>query len=138
MSVVERWAKTDEQIALMQQAKRRAAVCGWCGRSFNLHEQIYLDRFLVGIRRDRQGVAVSRSAAYAPVGAECASPETLAQSERQEHESCARCYRRVYDRSPRAERSQALCSRRCGSTLSYLGGGARGEAGVPTPRGLRA
>jgi hypothetical protein len=120
VTVTERWARTEDQIQLMHRAKRRAEVCGWCGRSFNLHETIYLEVFRVGARLSRQVGATHRSVAYAPVGSECASAEFLPQTDGQSPELCARCARRVFYRSTRGRRSQALCSGRCRSTLSSL------------------
>jgi hypothetical protein len=102
----------------MQRAKRHGEICGWCGRSFNLHETIYLEVFRVGALLRRLGGATHRSVASAPVGSECASPEFLTQTDGQSPELCARCYRRVFYRSTRGRRSQALCSGRCRSNLS--------------------
>jgi hypothetical protein len=120
VTVTERWARTERRIQLMQQAKRHGEVCGWCGRSFNLHETVYLEIFRVGARLFRQGGATHRSVAFAPVGSECASPEFLTQTDGRSPERCARCARREFYRSTRGRRSQALCSGRCRSNLSSL------------------
>src|SRR4051794_18664163 len=96
MSVLERWAMTDEQIALMHTARLRGGQCGWCGRALNDGEPVYFEQILVGTRRIRQdGPVKHRSMAYAPVGIECASPELLAQTTGQTPDRCATCGRGV-------------------------------------------
>ena len=115
MSVAERWARTDEQIERMHDARARGGRCAWCGRALDDGETVYLERFLTGERRIRQqGTGAPRSAAQAPVGAECASPELLAETAGRESEPCAGCGRGVYYGAVRgSRRRRALCSRRC-------------------------
>jgi hypothetical protein len=49
----------------------------------------------------------------APVGRECASPETLARTAGREPERCAGCGRGVLYRETRGDRRRAFCSRDC-------------------------
>ena len=48
MGVAEGWARTAEQIDLMQAARLDDAACSWCGRRLGEHETVYVERFLVG------------------------------------------------------------------------------------------
>ena len=114
MSVAERWARTPQQVELMHATRRHGGRCAWCGRGLDDGELVYVDAFKIGERRlRRDGPAIHRTAAHAPVGAECASPELLDETAGQAPETCAGCGRGVYYRSSRGDRRRAVCSRRC-------------------------
>jgi hypothetical protein len=119
MSITERWARTEDQIVLMYQARRQGGLCAWCGKGLDDGETVYVEHFLTGERpSERQGTGVPRSIASAPVGSECASPELLEQTAGQAPEPCAHCGRGVFYREARARRQQTICSGRCGSRLA--------------------
>jgi len=114
MSDPERWARTDDQIERMQAARHQGGLCAWCGREIADGETVYVERFLVGTRRDRpHGPVRHRAITYAPVGRECASPELLRETEGQDPERCASCGRGVFYRQSQPLRQRATCSRRC-------------------------
>jgi hypothetical protein len=114
MSVAERWARTAEQIDLMQAARFDGGVCSWCGRRLGEHETAYVERFLVGDRRAGQrNNGKHHALAWAPVGAECASPSLLEETEGQAPEACAGCGRGVFRRPTRAAQKRITCSRYC-------------------------
>jgi hypothetical protein len=48
VSIQERWARSTEQIKLMNEALARCRVGGWCGRALDVGETAYIERFLVG------------------------------------------------------------------------------------------
>jgi hypothetical protein len=119
VTVSERWARTDEQIAQIYSARLRGGICGWCGRELAPDEPVYIDLFRAGAKRLRSnGPVTHRSRTTVPVCAECASSEALQQAEGQEPDACVRCGRRVYYRQAHPLRRRTLCSRRCSSTES--------------------
>jgi len=135
VSVSERWARTDEQIALMYEARRRGGRCCWCGRSLDDGETVYFERLLIGERQRRpDGPVTHWSAGREPVGIECASPELLAQTEGQTPERCAQCGRGVVYPQARSTRHQVTCSHRCASRLAMLRQRAKTAVQVPPAR----
>jgi hypothetical protein len=130
MSVSERWARTQDQVELMQRARVRGGQCSWCGRVLDDGQTVYVEYFLTGEERARWSSGESRRGfAYAPVGAECASPELLAQTEGQEPAPCASCGRGVFYRHHRSNRQQVTCSRRCARLLAAARQGAKRDVG---------
>jgi len=105
---------TEEQRERLQSARRSGGMCAACGRTLDVRETAYIERFLLGVRVLRGSTVVTyASAAFAPVGVECASSDLLGRTAGAEPERCAGCGRGVYYHSVRATRRQALCSRRC-------------------------
>jgi hypothetical protein len=105
---------TEEQRDRMYAARRQGGMCAWCGKALGADETLYIERFLIGNRRlYGSDTVVHATDAYAPVGAECASPELLERTAGTEPERCAMCGRGVYYRLSRATRHQAACSKRC-------------------------
>ena len=74
MSVSKRWVRTEDQITLLYTARTQGGLRGWCGRTLDDGEVVYVDQYLIGAARSRRlGNIRHRSIAYGPVGAECAS-----------------------------------------------------------------
>jgi hypothetical protein len=116
VSVAERWARAQEQVERMHVARHQGGRCAWCGREFRVDEPVYIDLFLIRERRRRPDEPViHQTTAYAPVGAECASPELLEATAGRAPKPCANCGRGVYSRMPRRQPQRSVCSRRCAS-----------------------
>src|SRR6185503_17502584 len=98
MSVVERWARTEEQTSRMYRARSRGGLCGWCGRTLDDSETVYFDQFLVGSARSGRSSIGHGSTVSAPGGSECASPELLEQTAGQSPDPCVWCNRGVFYR----------------------------------------
>ena len=114
MSVPERWARTEQQVALMHGARENGGLCAWCGRALGNEETVYVERFLVGDARPGQrNRGAHHSVAWAPVGAECASRDLLEQSSGREPDRCSACGRGVVEHTRRAVQKDTSCSRRC-------------------------
>jgi hypothetical protein len=110
---------TEEQRERFHTARNQGGMCAACGRTLQAAEAVYHEQFFLGVKRlPKRNVTVYASASYGPVGAECASPELLQQTDGVESEQCAGCGRPVYYRSTRSARGQALCSRRCGRRVA--------------------
>lgn len=105
---------TEEDRARLHVASRYAGICAACGRAIAAGETVYLERFRSG-----------RLYEAAPVGEECASPDTLARAAGMEPERCAACGRGVYYHPRRRRRTQAVCSRLC---MSRAAGARQREA----------
>ena len=114
MSIPERWAKTQEQIDRLQMARNRGSLCGWCGRTLDDLETVYVELFRVGTIRPYPSAPLQpRSTLVSVVGVECASPELVARSAAQAPEPCVRCGHGVVDTRSRRTGQWTACSRRC-------------------------
>jgi len=103
------WARTQDQIELLYEARRRGDLCAACGRPLEPGETIYFERFVVGPKRS--GYRARDSYRQAPVGRECAAPDLV---ERAGTERCAGCGRGViYSTEHDVRRHQAVCSTHC-------------------------
>jgi hypothetical protein len=107
---------TDEERERFNAAKSRGGLCTVCGRALADGEPVYIEQVAV----DRKpltapGTRWSQRTVYrdAPLGAECASPKFLAETQRRPPEECASCGRPVYYARDRAGRRRAICSRDC-------------------------
>src|SRR4051812_7800560 len=119
MSVSKRWARTDKQIALLNTAKIRGNLCGWCGRTLGDGETVYVELVEVGTRSLKAANLVTRRATtQVPVGVECASPELLERTRGQTPEPCVTCGRGVIYRRISSRRSRTTCSRDCAARHS--------------------
>jgi ribosome-binding protein aMBF1 (putative translation factor) len=129
MTTPARWARTQDQVDLLRAARTRGGLCSACGRQLELGETVYFDRFGVGTVRPRPLAPVRpRSYNFAPVGAECASPELLQHGQAQDAEPCAGCGRGVVHPGAKRTRKRASCSLWCGSRAS--------AAAHPKPAGV--
>ena len=102
---------TPDERARIHAARRNGGMCAVCGRAFLEGETIWMEP--IAVHDEYGGTTHWR----VPVGAECASPETIRATCSTEPERCAGCGRGVYYGATapgRARRRQALCSRLCG------------------------
>jgi hypothetical protein len=130
VSVAERWARTQDQVDRMHEARIQGGLCAWCGRNLHPDETVYVERFLVGTKQLlRPGAARHRTSTHAPVGVECASQELLDQMNGRTPEPCTSCGRGVFYRRRQPTRQQASCSRRCASHGAVARQRARAGAG---------
>ena len=107
---------TDEGRERFARAQTYGRLCAACGRSLGDGETVYVQQIMVDLKSFAMaGVQWSRKTIYrdAPLGAECASPTFLARTEGREPEHCAGCGRPMHYAKVRAQRQQALCSKRC-------------------------
>ena len=79
---------TEEQRARIHAARARGKLCAGCGRDLVDGEHVWIERFTTG--------GGGRGFWQAPVGAECASPETVRATCRTGPEVCAGCGRGVF------------------------------------------
>ena len=93
MSEPDHWARTQDQIDLLHATRNRGGLCAACGRRLDAGETVYFERFDVGPRRVGEGTRQSQN--WAPVGVECASPESLAYADERGPELCDGCGRGV-------------------------------------------
>ena len=98
---------TDEQRDQLFTARKRGGLCAACGRALDEGEPVYFEHFV--FRR----VGPSTLTLQAPVGRECAAPETLAHAAGRDPEPCTGCGRGVFHRKARRGRQWVLCSRDC-------------------------
>jgi hypothetical protein len=110
-----RQVTTEEGRERLHAARNRGGICAGCGRPLTDDETVYIERFVVDTRKllVERTLQAGGSAAQAPVGIECASPELLQEMEGQPPERCAGGGRRVVYRTASSKRHRALCSRRC-------------------------
>ncbi len=113
---------TEEERARIHAARAWGRMCALCGRELATDETVWLENVDVG----RVCGAKARSW-QAPVGRECASPETVRETEDEEPEPCAGCGRGVLGRAPTVRRQVVACSTRC-----------RNRGGVQRGKGRRS
>jgi hypothetical protein len=120
MPITERWARTDDQIRLLNAAKIRGGLCAAYGRQLLDGEAVFFERFGAGTALLRQhGMMRPRPYNFAPVGAECASPELLAHTEARKPEPCATCGRGVVYPQARPGRRWVSCSQQSALHASH-------------------
>ena len=108
---------TEEERARIQAARNRGEICALCGRALVAGETLWHQRVLTafGYSNSRRPSRMRRSVPVywqAPVGRECASADTLRETEGRPPATCAGCGRPFYP-SPHVARRPASCSRRC-------------------------
>ena len=113
MSRAARRLLTEEDRARIQAARNRGGLCAGCSRALEPGETVWLETVDGG--RFYGGKSISWRA---PVGRECATPETLQATEGQAPAPCAGCGRGVLGRAPSRSRTLVVCSRRCGRMAS--------------------
>jgi hypothetical protein len=118
---------TEEQRERLHAARRSGRLCAACGRQIGEGETVYIEQFMIPEQLTISGRRTS--AARAPVGVECASPELRQETEGMEPERCAGCGRPVYYRLHRQARHQALSSRACLNRASAAKRSVRTEEG---------
>jgi len=117
MSDDERRPLTEEERARIQAAKARGEMCAGCGRALVEGETVWFEQFAI------HGEHGELNYWWAPVGAECAAPETVRATCKTEPERCAGCGRGIFNQPAHPRRRAVSCSRRCGVRSSV----ARGE-----------
>ena len=105
---------TQAQRQRLHTARRVGNLCAACGRDLAVGETMWQERFTAPLPW--------KFVYLAPVGVECVSPAFLAETVGREPEACVGCGRGVHYPSGRSarqrQRTQALCSRRCGKRAS--------------------
>ena len=104
---------TEEERARIHAARKWGGMCARCGRTPAPDEPVWLERTVVG--RSSLGKTLSW---WAPVGRECATPETVRATEGDVSEACGGCGRGVYQVPGHALRRATACSKRCAARAS--------------------
>jgi hypothetical protein len=112
---------SEEERARLHEARYRGGLCAACGRALAEGEAVWFERFAA------PGVYGQVWPWWAPVGEECAAPETLRAAQGVEPERCLGCGRGMY-RSPSGRAGLPFCSRRCSRRYHQ----ARAEEGAPS------
>ncbi len=105
---------TDEEREQLRMAKELGGLCAVCGRTLGEGERVYIRRVAIGTRLfgdpSRPGTSVF---AEAPVGAECAPPDLVAEGSECNPMPCVGCGRHVIHAVKHPRRRQVACSLRC-------------------------
>jgi len=117
MSDAARRPLTEEERARIQAAKARGETCAGCGRALVEGETVWFEQFAI------HGEYGELSYWWAPVGAECAAPETVRATCRAEPASCVGCGRGVFNQPTHPLRRATSCSRRCRAVAVRRSGG---------------
>ena len=114
MRVPTYWARSDDEVAQVREAKQRGDLCAACGRDLLDGEAVYYQRIAVGTEYAYPGAPVRPwSYPHAPVGVEFAAPELLEHAETDAPEWCEHCGRRVVYATSPPGRQHVTCSQRC-------------------------
>jgi hypothetical protein len=100
---------TGDELGWFYAARQRGGTCAVCGKPLAAGEPVYLEWF-----------ALNRTAyEVGSVGAECAAPESLRNSEGQKPAPCISCGRRMYYELADLAQAPTCCSRYCTFVGSY-------------------